>query len=420
MKRTLTIILAIAAAFSYQAQSTKTEIFADINKTGGVYYAYPTPASHLSAAPTGFQPFYISHFGRHGSRWLINDVDFLESLDLLRKASASNALSPTGLSALQRLEKVWKLAEGHNGDLTDLGAKQQRQISDRMFKNYTSVFQGSPKVTAKSTVVPRCILSMAYFANELTANNPNLKVAMESSDKYMKYLNHHTPESNVFRDSGNFWQEEKRKFKKDNIVAGRFVNNLFTSEDYIYKNVNPEKLMEAFYWIASDMQNIETDISFYDLFTKDELFNIYQAINYQTYVNDGPSPLSNGLIKNNAIPLVKNILDEANSYISSNGNGASIRFGHDGNILPLLALLNVEGANKEELNPANVYQVWNTFQNAPMAGNLQMIFYKNKKKEVLVKFLLNENEVHIPIETKMFPYYQWSDVQSYLEAITKR
>ncbi|WP_221630287.1 histidine-type phosphatase [Chryseobacterium lactis] len=155
------------------------------------------------------------------------------------------------------------------------------------------------------------------------------------------------------------------------------------------------------------------------MFTKDELFNIYQAINYQTYVNDGPSPLSKGLVKNNSIPLVKNMLDEAEDYIRNNKNGASLRFGHDGNITPLLALLNIEGMNKEELNPGEVYKVWNTFLAAPMAANLQMIFYKNKKNDVLVKFLHNENEVHIPLQTDSFPYYQWADVKTYLENIVK-
>lgn len=419
MKKTYTIFLVAAAAIFYQGQTTKEEIFSDIEKTGGVYYAYPTPTAKLTAAPAGYQSFYISHYGRHGSRWLINDVDFYEALEVLRKASSKNTLSSAGQSALDRLEKIWIFAEGHNGDLTDLGVLQQRQISKRMIKNNPTVFEGNPIVTGKSTIVPRCILSMANFANELTANNSNVRVEMESSDKYMKYLNHHTKESNDFRDKNNFWQEEKRKFKQENVKADRFVSHLFNNEEYIYKNVNPEKLMEAFYWIASDMQNIGTDISFYDLFTNDEIFNIYQTINYQTYVNDGPSPLSKGLVKNNAIPLVKNILEEADTYIKNNKNGATIRFGHDGNIIPLLALLNVEGMNKEETNPKEVYKVWNTFQAAPMAGNLQMIYYKNKKNDILVKFLLNENEVHVPVETNKFPYYQWQDVKTYLESITK-
>ncbi|MET3036897.1 histidine-type phosphatase [Chryseobacterium sp. NRRL B-14859] len=418
MKKSFSILL-LAAALFYHGQTTKEEIFSDLNKTGGVYYAYPTPTKKLTAVPSGYQPFYISHYGRHGSRWLISDKDFSGVMDILKKANENNALTETGKSALQRLEKIWTIAEGHNGDLTKLGELQHKLISQRMFKNSPQAFGDHAVVTAKSTVVPRCILSMAYFTNELTANNPKLNISMESSDKYMKYLNHHTKESIDFRANDSFWQEEKRKIKQDALHSDRFIRNLFSNEEYVYKNVNPEKVIEAFYWIASDMQNLETDISFYDLFTKEELFNIYQAINYQFYVNDAASPLSKGLVKNNAIPLVKNILQEADDYIKNNKNGASLRFGHDGNIAPLLALIRIEGMDKEESNPKEVYKVWNTFQAAPMAANLQMIFYKNKKSDILVKFLLNENEVSIPVETKNFPYYQWNDVKTYLEGITK-
>ncbi|WP_336960382.1 histidine-type phosphatase [Chryseobacterium contaminans] len=417
MKKTTLLLVFISAFLSTHAQTTKEEIFSDIKTTGGVYYAYPTPSNKQTPVPSGYESFYISHYGRHGSRWLINDKDFSGVIDVLKKAADNNALTEQGKSALERLKKIWIQAEGHNGDLTELGALQHRQISQRMFRNNPKVFEKNAVVTAKSTVVPRCILSMANFTNELVANNPKLQVSMESSDKYMKYLNHHTKESIDFRAADNFWQEEKRKFRAENMKSDRFIKNLFNNDEYIYKNINPERVIEAFYWIASDMQNLETDISFYDLFTKDELFNIYQAINYQTYVNDGPSPLSKGLVKNNSIPLVKNMLEEAEDYIKNNKNGASLRFGHDGNITPLLALLNIEGMNKEEVNPREVYKIWNTFQAAPMAANLQLIFYKNKKNDILVKFLHNENEVHIPVETGNFPYYKWTDVKPYLENI---
>ncbi|UQB69239.1 histidine-type phosphatase [Epilithonimonas zeae] len=417
MKKSFSILL-IAVSFFYQGQTTKEEILSNLNQTGGVYYAYPTPTKKLTAVPSGYQPFYISHYGRHGSRWLINDKDFSGVMDILKKANENNALTENGKSALQRLEKIWEIAEGHNGDLTELGGLQHKQISQRMFKNNPQAFGNNAIVTAKSTVVPRCIISMAYFTNELTANNPKLNIIIESSDKYMKYLNHHTKESIDFKSQDSFWQEEKRKFKQDGLRLDRFIKNLFNNDDYIYKNVNPEKVVESFYWIASDMQNLETDISFYDLFTKDEIFNIYQAINYQFYVNDAASPLSKGLVKNNAIPLVKNILEEAEDYIKNNKKGASLRFGHDGNIAPLLALWDVENMGAEEINPREVYKVWNAYEVAPMAANLQMIFYRNKKNDVLVKFLHNENEVHIPIKTNSFPYYQWNDVKVYLENLT--
>ena len=48
-----------------------------------------------------------------------------------------------------------------------------------------------------------------------------------------------------------------------------------------------------------------------------------------------------------------------------------------------------------------------------MAGNLQFIFYRNKKGNVLVKILLNEVESAIPVKTDIFPYYDWEDMKAY-------
>ena len=52
----------------------------------------------------------------------------------------------------------------------------------------------------------------------------------------------------------------------------------------------------------------------------------------------------------------------------------------------------------------------------PMAGNIQLVFYRKPgSDDILVKFLLNENETSIPIKTDCAPYYHWSDVKRFWE-----
>ena len=50
---------------------------AQYEKLGGVYYAYPVTKTELAEAPAGYEPFYISHYGRHGSRWLPDDERYI-------------------------------------------------------------------------------------------------------------------------------------------------------------------------------------------------------------------------------------------------------------------------------------------------------------------------------------------------------
>ena len=53
------------------AQITKKELYGDINRAGANYFPYPGPSQQvLTPAPAGYEPFYISHFGRHGSRYM--------------------------------------------------------------------------------------------------------------------------------------------------------------------------------------------------------------------------------------------------------------------------------------------------------------------------------------------------------------
>lgn len=97
------LTVATLAAFSLSvplythAQTTREEMTATPEKCGGVYYAYPVKESHITQTPKGYKPFYISHYGRHGSRYLISDNDYKRVIDLMYKAHRNNALTPLGV-----------------------------------------------------------------------------------------------------------------------------------------------------------------------------------------------------------------------------------------------------------------------------------------------------------------------------------
>ena len=71
-KRIFTLLALLLWASTTLAQTSREEVMADIDRAGGVYYGYPTPSSAVyTPAPKGYEPFYISHYGRHGSRYMI-------------------------------------------------------------------------------------------------------------------------------------------------------------------------------------------------------------------------------------------------------------------------------------------------------------------------------------------------------------
>ena len=62
----------------------------------------------------------------------------------------------------------------------------------------------------------------------------------------------------------------------------------------------------------------------------------------------------------------------------------------------------------------NIYKYISIDKIIPMAANIQIIFYRKEgSDDVLVKFLLNENETSVPVRTDCAPYYHWKDVREY-------
>ena len=416
MRMALALCLLPAMA---SAQTAKDEVLADLNKAGSVYYAYPVTTVEQTATPKGYEPFYISHYGRHGSRYLIADNDYFWMLQLMREAKAAGALTPLGLDALERIEKVWLEAEGRGGDLSPLGVKQHRGIAERMFNTFPEVFKGKVDISVRSTIVMRCAMSMDAFCERLKELNPQLSITREASNRYMRYLNYHSPESNAFNAPDGPWQEEYRKFEESHTNADRRVGTIFSDSLWVVRNVNPHKVMWGFYWLAVGMQDIETKVSFMDLFEPQELFDLYQAFNYRFYVGDSNYPGSNGMLLDNAKPLLRNVIESADEVIKSGKTGATLRFGHDGNLIPFAGLLGLKDCYASVENPADFYKYFVSYKISPMAGNVQIIFFRNKKNhdDIIVKFMLNERETSIPIETDNYPFYKWSDVRSHYMSV---
>ena len=106
LRKILTIGVGVATAMAGYSQTTKEEVLSDLNRTGGVYYAYPVTESKNTPAPKGYEPFYISHYGRHGSRYLISDNDYKWVSNLLHKGFEAEALTPLGVDVMNRIDSL--------------------------------------------------------------------------------------------------------------------------------------------------------------------------------------------------------------------------------------------------------------------------------------------------------------------------
>ena len=82
--------------------------------------------------------------------------------------------------------------------------------------------------------------------------------------------------------------------------------------------------------------------------------------------------------------------------------------------------MRLKGIEEERKMAEAIDGVWYGFRDMPMASNLQMIFYRNRKGDVLVKLLRNEVETTIPaLRSVSGPYYRWDDLRGYLLELVK-
>ena len=229
MKRFLLLAIICCFALGLFAQTAKEEIFADIHRSASNYYAYPTPTGTSTAPPKGYKPFYLSHYARHGSRFLINPNDYEKPLNLMREADQNGVLTPLGKQVLGILDSMAKMAVQRYGELTPLGARQHRGIAERMYKNYPEVFQGKAEINARSSVVIRCILSMTSECLKLQSLNPKLQFKNDASYHDMYYIG--SPSNEEFKKirKSDEIVTAKKKFQKEHIHPERLMNALFNN-----------------------------------------------------------------------------------------------------------------------------------------------------------------------------------------------
>lgn len=421
MRKNLFLIALLALLpVSSIAQTTLEEIAATPEKAGGIYFAYPYTDAENTPAPKGYKPFYVSHYGRHGSRYLISENDYTDLRDRLIDADENNALTPLGKDVLRRLNLAYEEAKGRAGELTPLGNRQHHDIATRLYQGYPEIFTDDADITATSTVVMRCAHSMFAFTEGLKEQNPRLNIPRESSEATMYYMNHHVPECGLTASKQGPWYQEWRRFNEANLSGDRLVASLFADKEYSDTWIDPMKLLDQVYRLAIDMQNAETPVKFTDLLTDEELYKLWQSSNFSFFArNSSYSPAGNSHLDCSKT-LIQNIVDSADKYVESGKNGATLRFGHDGNITPLTAQLRLKGCFTDETEPEKVCATWSDYKISPMGANLQIIFFKNKAGDVIAKLLLNEREIAVDgLPTDSYPYYKWSDLREHLVKAAK-
>lgn len=399
------------------AQSTQ---MVDKYQAGSQYLAYPRPAygiPELTPAPEGYEPFHIEHYGRHGSRWLLNDKDYALPVKYLEKADKKGLLTPRGKELLVQLKQIHSDSKGRLGELTPLGHRQHRDIARRMTQNFPEIFKPGTYIDAKSTVVIRCILSMANEIAEIERLVPGVITKYDASRTTQKTLAPNSTDAVARKlQKDNYCHADK--FAENHADHTAFMSKIFTNPKFLKKK-DEDKFFSAVFDIAVNAQSHDDQPDLYDLFTPEELHNEWLNNNAWWYIYAGNTSITNNRVPFMQTAMLRNIIESADTAMTSKNISANLRFGHESIVLPLTVLLEANGKAYDTANLDDLEANWRNYEVFPMGSNLQMIFYRPTGKsthsadDVLVKLMLNEAEVTLPGTPVSGPYYKWTDLRKH-------
>jgi len=369
----------------------------------------------FTPAPVGYQPYYVSTYARHGSRWLIDPNDYDFPLSVLRTAAAEGNLTKRGKQLLRQLEELRRLSPDDKlGVLTDVGFEQHNGIAQRMCERFPEVFDKTARIEAQSSFVPRCVKSMAEEA-EVIERMSGAWVSQESGrPEWQDYLAH-----------GSLQQEIKEALKParpivDSVLAARvhperLCKQLFRKPEKIQPK-DQRRFMRLVFDLAGNMQSHHYPIRLWPLFTDEECRDLWTTKNIGWYVSFAAAPQTGSIAPWRQMWLLQSFVDAADSLAGNpDFHGATLRFGHESCLMPLVALMDLGtvGACVNDLDTLD--RVFRNYEIFPMAGNIQLIFYRSQEAgaPVLVKALLNEREIALPVAPVKGPYCKWDDLRAY-------
>ncbi len=411
MKKTILILITMLTAVMAWAQGSAAleQLKADPRRSYGMDYPYTFSTRQLTKAPKGYKPFYISHYGRHGSRYYWNATLYQELSTLLATAHEKHLLTSEGEAFHERFMAAKSELTAGVSELSDLGWDQHQRIARVMYNNFPEVFKRGGNVLAISSLTGRCVLSMASFCQELVQCNPKIEIREQSSRSTLDGVvptDNQNPCKRKFPKATARWEQNREKFPFDESLRDKVVKRVFVSTDSLPGNLH--HIGSNLINLYTSLPNIGHEGMMGNLITDDEMVAQWEQSNLGSYSwVFGP--------QYEMIPILEDIIKKADAVIEGRSDHiADLRFGHDTCLGPLTVLMGINGA---DLDPENPFEVKNCYQNwqTCKASNIQLVFYRGKKSsdDILVKCLLNGVEASLPLPSDAYPYYKWSDFRQF-------
>jgi len=408
----------------------------------GTKTPYPQPAKTLTPPPPGFEPVFINHVGRHGSRFMTKAGSDVALQQLLAAAAQENGLSSTGQRLKAMTDRFLRIEKGQYENITLLGKDELTGIGQRVRAQYAPVFKGKG-IDVLTTFKVRTQQSAHAFLDGLGtyAGRVKLEIVPDSLDKSLRFYDL-SPAYQAYTESpaleqmfdsldrdprtGKIAQQVcKRVFRgafRDKLLKEGFplevkgkpvTENALTVTDHLYE------LYAIQFSITGEMQQkgyVRDSLDFGIAFRPAELQWLSFRDDAHDFMEKGPARDPLGIQVKIAAPLLVDFIRSTEeALLHPEAKDAILRFSHAETISPFATLLGIQQAAIPASSVYTYDQHWQASEVIPLSANIQWIVYSNGQAH-LVKVLLNEREATLPFRTTTWPYYRWEDLKQYYEA----
>jgi multiple inositol-polyphosphate phosphatase/2,3-bisphosphoglycerate 3-phosphatase len=408
----------------------------------GTKTTYKFSGGQYTPAPAGFEPVFVNYVGRHGARFLTKAGSDIGLLQVLLLAEKAHALTPKGTQLKMMVTRFLSIEDNNYENISLLGEKEQAGIGTRMYHNYAKAFKGhglAVQITHKVRTRQSADAFLQPFATY--SGQKGYTLAPDSGENVLRFYDL-SPAYQDYKNSAaltvqlDSLERDKRteKVAADicaKIFSGPFIRNGVTV--MIRKKpvrVDAVSLMESIYDLYSVQFSIPMEMQEKG-YTRDSIdFSIVldkraqQWLDFKNgaadFLEKGPGTDTLGIQVRVAAPLLVDFINSTDSAIQFPDRlDANLRFTHAEAISPFATLLGIPAASVPSTSVYTYNRHWKAASIIPLSANIQWIIYSNGKEQ-LVKVLLNEKEVALPVKTSLYPYYRWEDLRYYyLEKLKK-
>lgn len=410
MKKWVIIALAALLLICNPSRGQSVQEAVPFDYDAGTLRMYPFREVVREEPPEGYRPFMISHYGRHGARFHGDDTQG----EKVYAALCEGPLTPLGEQLRNYIGLYYDRFAGHKADLTEKGRLQHRELAHRMWDAYPELFKAAPQITAVSTIAPRCILSMGAFCDGLRDRQNDLWVHQSASAAYDTFLQ---PQKLIpgFTDKEKDAWRVAREWCAENIHPDAFIQRIFGDSQYrVPSYPSNVSFMRNVHYLLCNAPAMDVELpGAPEVFTPEERFSLFEGDNMKYYLYYGYCRDSSGV--QTASAILADILDRAKVDIASGKPAVRLRFGHDANLMSLLAYMGVPEFSGATADLSRVKEVWQEWR-IPFAANLQLVFFRHPEKDdILVQVLLNEQPVDLPIQPISGHFFKWNSLLLYYE-----